>query len=276
MGIQLVERHGLEFRPDAGVAAALRPPRPTAGRRRRESVVSTAALLTAGAVVLAIAAFYAAGRGPSLFPNAPPIIRLAVAAAIGAVLTAVHNRVRGGRMLGYSLARAQTLLCVAGALTMILIDNSVARAFGIAGAASIVRFRTPVEDPTDATVLFLSMALGMASGVGAFGLSIAGTAGVCLVLITFSTFAPEPRRRSLTLELVASGHDFPTEHVQDVLARHNVVTEPSEWSQDSETRVKYRVSVDESLSLEALGTQLMRRGEAGLQSVAWDVRKNCG
>ena len=211
-----------------------------------------------------------------MFPNAPPIIRLGVAAVIGTVLTAVHNRVRGGRMLGYSLARAQTLLCVAGALTMILIDNSVARAFGIAGAASIVRFRTPVEDPTDATVLFLSMALGMASGVGAFGLSIAGTAGVCLVLIAFSTFAPEPRRRSLTLELVASGHDFPTAHVQDVLARHNVVTEPSEWSQDSETRVKYRVSVDESLSLEALGTQLMKRGEAGLQSVAWDVRKNCG
>ena len=164
-------------------------------------------------------------------------------------------------MLGYSLARAQTLLCVAGALTMILIDNSVARAFGIAGAASIIRFRTPVEDPTDATVLFLSMALGMASGVGAFGLSIAGTAGICLVLIAFSTFAPEPRRRSLTLELVASGHDFPTTHVQDVLARHNVVTEPSEWSQDSETRVKYRVSVDESLSLEALGNQLMKRAK---------------
>jgi uncharacterized membrane protein YhiD involved in acid resistance len=276
MGIQLVERHGLEFRPGAGVAAAGRRPRPTAGRRRRESVVSTAALLTAGAIALAIAALYATGRGPSLFPNAPPVIRLAVAAVIGTVLTAVHNRVRGGRMLGDSLARAQTLLCVAGALTMILIDNSVARAFGIAGAASIVRFRTPVEDPTDATVLFLSMALGMASGVGAFGLSIAGTAGVCLVLIAFGRFAPEPRRRSLTLELVASGHDFPTAHVQDVLDRHNVVTEPSEWSQDSETRVKYRISVDESLSLEALGTQLMNRGEAGLRSVAWDVRKNCG
>ena len=276
MGIQLVERHGLEFRPGAAVAAAGRRPRPTPVGRRREGVVSTAALLTAGAIALAIAALYAAGRGQSLFPNAPPAIRLAVAAVIGTVLTAAHNRVRGGRMLGYSLARAQTLLCVAGALTMILIDNSVARAFGIAGAASIVRFRTPVDDPTDATVLFLSMALGMASGVGAFGLSIAGTAGVCLVLIAFGTLAPEPRRRSLTLELVASGHDFPTAHVQDVLARHNVVTEPSEWSQDSDTRVKYRISVDESLSLEALGTQLMSRGEAGLQSVAWDVRKNCG
>jgi hypothetical protein len=31
--------------------------------------------------------------------------------------------------------------------------------------------------------------------------------------------------------------------------------------------------VDEGLSLEALGAQLMKKGEAGLQSVAWDVRK---
>jgi hypothetical protein len=276
MGIQLVERHGLEFRTHPEVAPPHRRGLSGAGLKRPASVISGAVWLVAGASALAIAALYAAGRGPVVRLSAPPVARLAVAAAIGIVLTAVHHRIRGGRMLGYSLGRAQTLLCVAGALTMILIDNSIARAFGIAGAASIVRFRTPVEDPTDATVLFLSMALGMASGVGAFGLSIAGTAGVCLLLVAFGIFVPEPRRRSITLELIADGHDFPAAHVQAVFARHNVVTEPAEWSQDSGTRVKYRASVDESLSLEALGAQLMNRGEAGLRSVAWDVRKNGG
>src|ERR671917_242341 len=114
----------------------------------------------------------------------------AAAAVIGLVLTAVHTHIRNGRAAGYSLARAQTLLCVAGALTMILIDNSVARAFGIAGAASIVRFRTPVEDPTDATVLFLLLALGMASGAGAFALALAGAVSVCLLLVAFRMLAP--------------------------------------------------------------------------------------
>jgi hypothetical protein len=237
-------------------------------------LVSGAAWLTAGAASMTLATLYAIGRGPVLPVDAPPVARLALAAAIGISVTAVHKRVRGNRSLGYSLARAQTLLCVAGALTMILIDNSVARAFGIAGAASIVRFRTPVEDPTDATVLFLSMALGMAAGVGAFGLSIAGTAGVCLLLIAFGTLAPEPKRRNVTIEMVATGHEFPSGHVGAVFARHGVVTEPSEWSQDGATRVKYRAAVDEALSLEALGADLMRRGEAGLQSVAWEVRKN--
>lgn len=275
MGADLVERHGLEFRLNPEVAGARRRGWPIrSGWTRPASVISGAAWLVAGVAALTIATLYAVGRGPALPLSAPPVVRLAVAAAIGIVLTAVHKHVRGSRMLGYSLARAQTLLCVAGALTMILIDNSVARAFGIAGAASIVRFRTPVDDPTDATVLFLSMALGMASGVGAFGLSIAGTAGVCLLLLAFGTLAPEPRRRNITIELVASGHEFPAQHVQDVFARHHIVIEPSEWSQDTGTRVKYRASVDETLSLEALGAQLMSKGEAGLQSVAWDVRKN--
>lgn len=177
-------------------------------------------------------------------------------------------------MTGPSLARAQVLLCVAGAMTMILIDNSIARAFGIAGAASIVRFRTPVDDPTDATVLFLLMALGMACGVGAFGVALAGAAGVCLLLAAFATFVPEPKRRSVTFELVGSGADFPAADVHRVFARHGVAVEPAEWSLDSETRVKYRAMVDETLALEALGADLMNGSAPALQSVAWEVKKN--
>jgi hypothetical protein len=229
--------------------------------------------LVAGLAALAIAAFYIAGRGAAVPLSSQPVARLGLATAIGVLVTAVHKRVRGNRALGYSLARAQTLLCVAGALTMILIDNSVARAFGIAGAASIVRFRTPVDDPTDATVLFLLMALGMASGVGSFGLALAGAAGVCLLLIAFGTLAPEPRRRNITIELVAKGHEFPSTRVQNVFARYGVTTEPAEWLQDTATHVKYRASVDETLSLEALGADLMNAGSGTLQSVGWEIRK---
>jgi hypothetical protein len=232
--------------------------------------VAGAVALAVAIAALATAAVYA----PTLPFSEHPPARLALAAIVGVLLSAVHTYVRGHRAVGHSLARAETLLCVAGALTMILIDNSVARAFGIAGAASIVRFRTPVEDPTDATVLFLLMALGMASGVGSFGLSLAGAAGVCLLLMAFSTLAPEPRRRNVTIELVGTGHEFPTAHVQHIFAKYGVVTEPSEWLQDTATRVKYRASVDEALSLEALGAELMNKGQAALQSVAWEIRKN--
>jgi hypothetical protein len=273
MGMPLVQGFGLQSGARVPLNDRLDRPSGRAVTSPSTATVFATLGLVAGLAALAIAAFYAAGRGATLPFASQPVARLGLAAAIGVLVTAVHKRVRGHRSPGYSLARAQTLLCVAGALTMILIDNSVARAFGIAGAASIVRFRTPVEDPTDATVLFLLMALGMASGVGSFGLALAGASGVCLLLIAFGAFVPEPRRRNVTIELVAKGQEFPSVDVQRVFARYGVATEPAEWLQDTSTHVKYRASVDETLSLEMLGADLMNAGSGALHSVGWEVRK---
>ena len=77
MGIQLVERHGLEFRPGAAVAAAGRRPRPTPVGRRREGIVLTAALLTAGAIALAIAALYAREHVADLEPQVKVVLEAA-------------------------------------------------------------------------------------------------------------------------------------------------------------------------------------------------------
>ena len=90
------------------------------------------------------------------------------------------------------MEQAQTLLCVSGAMMMIIIGNSLARAFGIAGAASIIRFRTPVDDPKDVTILFLLMGLGMSTGLGAFAVAGLGTAFLCVALLALD---PCRRRR---------------------------------------------------------------------------------
>ena len=100
------------------------------------------------------------------------LIKLVVATLIGLLVTAIHKPATRDR--SSSMEQAQTLLCVSGAMMMIIIGNSLARAFGIAGAASIIRFRTPVDDPKDVTILFLLMGLGMSIGLGAF--AVAGLA----------------------------------------------------------------------------------------------------
>ena len=100
-----------------------------------------------------------------------PLLRLLVAAAIGLLITAVHRPFVADRPMGRSMQQAQILLAVAGAMIMIIIGNNVARAFGIAGAASIIRFRTPVDDPKDVTILFLLMGLGMSAGLGFYAVA---------------------------------------------------------------------------------------------------------
>jgi anti-anti-sigma factor len=197
------------------------------------------------------------------------LLKLVVAALIGLLVGAVHQP--ASRERGRSMEQAQTLLCVSGAMMMIIIGNSLARAFGIAGAASIIRFRTPVEDPKDVTILFLLMGLGMSSGLGAFAVAGLGTAFLCIALLALDHLATQ-KARLMSVEIQASGRVFPTTHVENVFARNQIVFEPREISQADDVTVKYLTTLDPRTSLEDLSSQLMLEG-AGVQSVAWEHPK---
>ena len=202
-----------------------------------------------------------------------PFVELAkmiAAALIGALVTAIHQPVSRDRPK--SLQQAQTLLCVSGAMMMIIIGNSLARAFGIAGAAGIVRFRTPVDDPKDVTILFLLMGLGMATGLGAFAVAGLGTAFLCVTLLLLDRLATQ-RARHLSIEISAPGRVFPTAHVEGVLVRSQVVFEPREISQGkNDITMKYHAWLDPRASLDDLSSQLMTEG-GGVESVSWDPVK---
>jgi len=195
--------------------------------------------------------------------------KLVVAALIGLQVTAIHQPATRER--GRSMEQAQVLLCVSGAMMMVIIGSSLVRAFGIAGAASIIRFRTPVDDPKDVTILFLLMGLGMSSGVGAFAVAGLGTAFLCIALVALDHMSAQ-KARVMSVEIQASGREFPTTHVEGVFARNQIVWEPREISQSDEVTVKYHTWLDPRTSLEDLSSQLMADG-AAVQSVAWEHPK---
>src|SRR5262249_1303089 len=66
----------------------------------------------------------------------------------------------------------QSVLAVVGAVIMLVGGASLARAFGIVGVASLVRYRSKVDDPKDAVVMLSALAVGLACGVGLFFLAI--------------------------------------------------------------------------------------------------------
>jgi anti-anti-sigma factor len=198
------------------------------------------------------------------------LAKLVAAALIGALVTAIHQPVARDRPR--SLEQAQTLLCVSGAMMMIIIGNSLARAFGIAGAAGIVRFRTPVDDPKDVTILFLLMGLGMAAGLGAFAVAGLGTAFLCLSLLVLDRVATQ-KARVMSVEMSAPGRVFPTSRVEGIFVRNHVVFEPREISQGkNDITVKYHAWLDPRASLDDLSAQLIAE-DTGVQSVSWDQVK---
>lgn len=118
----------------------------------------------------------------SWVPAAAGLLKLVIAAAIGALVTAVAGPAPRRHKSSLPVTHAQILFCVAGALIMIIIGDSLARAFGALGATSTVRFRTPMKDPQDATVLFLLIGLGMSVGRGILAISAVGTLFLCVLL----------------------------------------------------------------------------------------------
>jgi anti-anti-sigma factor len=202
------------------------------------------------------------------------LAKLVAAAVIGMLVTIVHRQYRAGaeRQSNPAMDQAQVLLCVSGAMMMIIIGNNLARAFGIAGAASIIRFRTPVEDARDITVLFLLMGLGMAAGLGALAVAGLGTLFLCALLPILNLFSSE-RPRTMMVEIVAEERDFPMAHVHHVFAVNGILFEPREVSQGDEATAKYLTTLKPTDSLEDLSAQLMGDGKKGIKNVSWSPPK---
>ncbi len=78
------------------------------------------------------------------------------------------------RHRGYEESVVHTLLILPVAVTgiVMIVQNSVALAFSLAGIVAAVRFRTTLEDTKDAVYVFLAIGVGLACGVQALGIAI--------------------------------------------------------------------------------------------------------
>jgi Flp pilus assembly protein TadB len=72
--------------------------------------------------------------------------RLPMAAALACVL-AMRPRRRGTPPRQPAVIQTQIILAVVGAVVMLVVGSSLARAFGIVGAAGLVRYRAKIADP---------------------------------------------------------------------------------------------------------------------------------
>jgi len=105
---------------------------------------------------------------------------------------------------GYStnFVNSITILTIITALVIMVIGNNLARAFGLVGAMSIIRFRTAVRDTLDIIFIFYALAIGMASGVGLHGTAIGGTLIVSLVIIVLvKSRMANPRKEQFLLQM---------------------------------------------------------------------------
>lgn len=102
------------------------------------------------------------------------------------IISLIYRFTYKGPGYSESFVHSIVFLSVITSLVIMVIGNNLARAFGLVGALSIIRFRTAIKDTVDIVYIFLGLAIGMAAGVGYHKIAIAGTVMIGLILILFS------------------------------------------------------------------------------------------
>lgn len=99
------------------------------------------------------------------------------------LLSKVYIHTHSGHSYSRAFVHSLVLVSITIALIMIIIGSNIARAFALVGAMSIVRFRNPVKDSRDLVFVFMSIAIGMASGTQFYSFAAIFTAFSIIVLL---------------------------------------------------------------------------------------------
>jgi hypothetical protein len=130
----------------------------------------------------------AATGGAEQLPHLSDLfIRMSASAVLGACIAFRIWRIVVPFVSRPSLhtAQAQTLIAAAGAVMVTVIGDSPARAFGLVGLGSFIRFRSGMSDPRDAAVMFVMIGVGMSCGLGLFSMAVGATLFICVILTLF-------------------------------------------------------------------------------------------
>ncbi len=176
------------------------------------------------------------------------------------------------------VSQTQILLSVVAAALMLIVGDNAARAFAIFAAVSLVRFRTNIRDPKEITVLLISLALGLAAGVGRWDLGIA----LCLFALTLLWVLEfqEPEQVFRSMELAVRTRD--PESTQTILkkifdrlkidAEVREITPPDEKKQIGS--IVYYLNLKLKLTTDRLSDRILAADPDNIEGIQWSKTKN--
>jgi len=192
-----------------------------------------------------------------------------LAAVLGAAL-ALRPRRRGTPPRNFAVVQTQIVLSVVGAIIMLVVGASLARAFGIVGAANLIRYRSKIDDPKDAVVMLCALAVGLASGVGLYALAVFSTVFLVLALGIIESFEKGIKKFDLTIK-AGNQTDELRDKIEAILRRYKVV---HDLRASSDEELCYDIEVPIDLERDRVTNAVLRLDPEGHASVNWSEKKN--
>jgi uncharacterized membrane protein YhiD involved in acid resistance len=205
-------------------------------------------------------------------------LRFVLAALLGAALAfRPRKRILAIKRNPY-VAQTQILLAIVAAALMIVVGDNAARAFGIFAAVSLVRFRTNIRDPKEITVLLISLALGLASGVGRWDLAVVLALFSLVVLWILEWREPQSVFRSMELKVTTTNVVSTQKALRDVFKTHGFDKElravDREATAESPGSIVYSVDVSPTISTDEISADILAIDGENVQGIEWDQKKS--
>jgi uncharacterized membrane protein YhiD involved in acid resistance len=205
-------------------------------------------------------------------------LRLLLAALLGAALAyRPRKRILALKRNPY-VSQTQILLAIVAAALMIIVGDNAARAFGIFAAVSLVRFRTNIRDPKEITVLLISLALGLAAGVGRWDLALILAIFSLLVLWLLEWREPQMVFRSMEVKIATRNVVATQQALRAILKKHDFDKElraiDRDVTDESPGSLVYSIDVSPMVSTDELSEELLRLDGNNLEAIEWNQKKS--
>ncbi|WP_166239856.1 DUF4956 domain-containing protein [Paenibacillus turpanensis] len=110
------------------------------------------------------------------------LLTILISFTLGAIISFTYMKTSGGTGYSQNFMLTMVVLPAIVAIIVLMIGNNIARAFSLAGAFSIIRFRSAPGDPKDIAYVLFTMAAGLACGVGSFDYAVLFTISLCVLM----------------------------------------------------------------------------------------------
>jgi hypothetical protein len=196
------------------------------------------------------------------------LIALPLATAMGALL-AFRPRRRGTPPRSAPVIQTQIILALVGAVVMLIVGASLARAFGIVGAANLIRYRAKIDDPKDAVVMLATLTLGLACGVELYGLAAFATAFIIAVLWVVESLEPE-RRKTFELKITGADSSALRSDVEAILRRWKVTYE---LRSTGPKELTYQADLPLEVPTDRISNAILQLDGGNEMEVNWEEKK---
>lgn len=148
------------------------------------------------------------GKLGSINQNLPSVIliKIIIAIALAFIIYRLYviTRRRTSSQIQYAILLSAPIVCT----ILMSIGSSIPRAFGLFAALSIIRYRAPIKDTKDMSFIFLSVAMGIAIGAGAFAVALIAVILFSLYIFLIEKYLIHKKISFLGVNIVTTDQDL--------------------------------------------------------------------